>query len=36
MKLYFTTREKARQFAKKANKKAPSAKDVNGKWGVKI
>ena len=36
MKLFFKTREQARNFAKKANKQAPSAKDQNGKWGVKV
>lgn len=36
MKLYFPTREQARNFAKKSGKQSPTKKDVNGKWGVKI
>jgi len=41
MKLYFKTREQARQFASKTNKKAPTTKEalqgVNaGRWGVKL
>lgn len=36
MKLYFATRQSARNFAKKANKQAPSKKDTNNKWAVKV
>lgn len=36
MKLYFATRQSARQFAKKANKQSPTKKDANNKWGVKV
>lgn len=36
MKLFFKTREQARNFAKKANKQAPSKKDTNNKWAVKV
>lgn len=37
MKLFFKTRETARNFAKKVNKKAPTSKDpIVNKWAVKV
>lgn len=36
MKLYFQTRLQARTFAAKTNRKAPTTKDTNNKWPVKI
>ena len=37
MKIYFKTRQDARQFASKANKKAPTTKDQSvNKWAVKV
>ncbi len=37
MKIYFKTREQARQYASKANKKAPTSKDQSvNKWVVKV
>lgn len=37
MKIYFKTRTQARQFASKANKKAPTTKDqLVNRWAVAI
>ena len=37
MKVYFKTREQARQYASKVNKKAPTSKDqAANKWAVAI
>ena len=37
MKIYFKTREQARQYASKANKKAPTSKDQSvNRWAVAI
>ena len=36
MKIYFKTRQSARDFASKANKKAPTSKDTNNRWAVKV
>ena len=37
MKIYFKTRQDAREFASKANKKAPTTKDqMVNKWAVKL